>query len=439
MRITMVCIGSTGDVRPYIVLARELKARGHDIAICAFASFADTVQREGLRFMPINGDVKDFMAKLLNGSSGVQYLKQVKEAMVPYLGSFLTDLENACADADAIISTYFGEVVKSIAEVRHVPFIQTHFYPMDKNPETPIASAPGQRAGKAWNLASYQIGYFAISVVERYYLADWRQAHGMSPRKLESTPNYELNGHIIPVLYAMSPLVMPRPTSWGANIHMTGYWLDNRQSSDYQPEPELAAFLEKGPKPVYIGFGSMVSGDMDETLSIVLEAVKRSGVRAVLARGWGGGDVSAQGRDDVYMTGFVPHDWLFQQVCAVVHHGGAGTLAAGLLAGKPTLVIPFGGDQPFWANRVREMGVGPNPIPREKLTVARLTKALMKLTTTKKYSVAAREIGLRLRMENGAHIAADIIEHELRKWLREEGREPVLVRPDDNPQRKETL
>ncbi len=427
MRITMVCIGSTGDVRPYIVLGRELQARGHNVAVCAFAIFEETVTREGMRFRPISGDVKNFMANILNGSSGVQYLKQVKDVMLPYIGTFLKNIEDACADAEAIIATYFGEVIRSIAEVRHVPFIQTHYYPMDQNPEAPIASAPGQRAGKAWNLASYQLGYFIISVIERYYLADWREAHGMSPRRLESTPNYELNGHTIPVLYAMSPLVMPRPTKWGANIHMTGYWLDNSETADYQPDPALAAFLTDGPKPVYIGFGSMVSGDMDETLGIVMEAVQKSGVRAVLAKGWGGADLTS-GRSDVFLTDFVPHDWLFQQVSAVVHHGGAGTLAAGILAGKPTLVIPFGGDQPFWANRARELGIGPNPIPRERLTVSRLTKALVSLTTTKKYGVAARELGMRLRMENGAQIAADLIEHELRKWLREEGCEPILVR-----------
>ena len=428
MRITMVCIGSTGDVRPYIVFGRELKARGHEIAICAFSTFEEQVRQEGMDFKPISGDVKEFMSKILNGSSGVQYLKQVREVMLPYIDTFLKNIEDACADTDAIIATYFGEVIQSIAEVRHVPFIQTHYYPMDQNPEAPIASAPGQRVGKAWSMASYQIGYFAISAIERYYLSDWREAHGMSPRKLEATPNYELNGHIIPVLYAMSPLVMPRPTNWGANIHMTGYWLDNRQSEDYQPDPALADFLAAGPKPVYIGFGSMVSGDMDETLGIVMEAVERSGVRAVLARGWGGEDVLS-GRKDIFLADFVPHDWLFQQVSAVVHHGGAGTLAAGILAGKPTLVIPFGGDQPFWANRARELGIGPNPISRERLTASRLSKALVELTTTKKYSVAARELGLRLRMENGAQIAGDIIEHELRKWLREEGREPILVQP----------
>ena len=273
MRITMICIGSTGDVRPYIVLGRELKARGHEISICAFSDFEQSVLREGFRFKPVNGNVKQLMANLMNGSTGVGFLKQVRDSLMDCIDPFLEDIEAACVDAEAIIGTYFGQVFHSIAEVKRVPYIQTHYFPMDKNATTPITSAPGQHVGKAWNLASYQLGYFVISAMEKYYLSDWREKKGMKPRKLEASPSYEINGHTVPVLYAMSPLVMPRPAAWGENIHMTGYWLDNTYS-DFEPSPELAAFLDaEEEKPVYIGFGSMCSGDMDDTLQIVLDAV----------------------------------------------------------------------------------------------------------------------------------------------------------------------
>ena len=428
MRITMICIGSTGDVRPYIVLGRELKSRGHDVAICAFSDFESAVLKEGFRFKPVNGDVKRLMGNLMTGATGMGFLKQVRSALVDCIDPFLNDIENACDDAEVIIGNYFGQVFKSIAEVRQVPYIQTHYFPMDRNSTSAIASAPGQKAGKAWKLASYQIGHLVVSAMEKYYLSDWREKRGMAPRKWEASPNYELNGHTIPVLYAMSPLVMPRPATWGENIHMTGYWLSSAES-DFVPSAELTAFLEKGEKPVYIGFGSMVSEDMGETLEIVLEAIRQSGVRAVMSTGWGGVEIPES--ENICVADFVPHDWLFRHVSAVVHHGGAGTTAAGIQAGCPTLVIPFGGDQPIWAQRVQALGIGPKAIARDKLTVSRLSKALTELTTTKKYRVAARELGERLRMENGAVTAANIIEHELRKWMREEGREPVIVPVDD--------
>ena len=424
MRITMFAIGSTGDVRPYIVLGRELKARGHEITICAFADFEPTVQKEGMYFKPINGDVKALMANLMNGSTGVGFLKQVRDSLVDSIDPFLDDLEAACEGAEAIIGTYLGQVLQSLAEVRRIPYIQTHYFPMDKNSRTPITTAPGRHAGRAWNLASYELGYFIISVMEKYYLSDWREKHGMPPRKLEGAPKYELNGHTIPVLYAISPLVMPRPASWKENIHMTGFWRDDRDV-DYTPSPELAAFLAAGEKPIYVGFGSMVSGDMGETLGIVLDAVRESGVRAILSRGWGGKEIPSD--PNVFVADFVPHDWLFQHVAGVVHHGGAGTTAAGILACCPTLVIPFGGDQPFWAGRARELGIGPKPIPRDKLTVSKLSKAFTDLTTTGKYRVAAQELGERMRLEQGHIIAANIVERELREWLRLEGREPKIL------------
>ncbi|MDD3410159.1 MAG: glycosyltransferase [Eubacteriales bacterium] len=420
MRFTMICIGSTGDVNPYVLLGSKLKRRGHEVTLCAFSDFQELVEGAGLRFRPISGDAREFMRAIMKpGAKGVSFLKQVRGTLKKIMNPFLEDLWNGCEGAEAMVGTYFGGVFMSIAEARHVPFVQTHYFPMDSNDLTPISSAPGQRAGKAWNKASYKLGYLLINTLEVHYLSHWRAAHGMTPRRLDTKPNYVINGHHVPVVYAMSPLLMPRPTTWDENIHMTGFWLDEKRTSDYAPPPELEDFLAAGEPPVYIGFGSMTSGDMGGTLRIVLEAIRQSGVRAIISTGWG--EVAIPQEPNVYVAkGFVPHDWLFERVTAVVHHGGAGTTAMGLLAGKPTLVIPFGGDQPFWAMRVRMMGLGPKPISREKLTAAKLTRALKNLVTVKSYRVAAQEMSQRLKMENGVSCAADIIEREVTKWVADE-------------------
>lgn len=424
MRITMISVGSTGDVRPYVILGKELKRRGHDVSICAFSMFEQMVCREGLTFKPMRGDIRELMGYLMNGSTGVAFLKQARDGLVRLMDPLLEDMEAAVEDCEAIIGTYLGQIYYSLAEIKHVPYIQTQFFPMDCNKEAPMAAAPGQKVGKAWNVTTYRLGHLLVSMLEKYYLSEWREKHGMSPRKLLTSPKYELNGHIIPVLYAMSPLVMPRPAEWGENIHMTGFWL-GKGEVNYTPDPALEAFLKNGEKPIYVGFGSMVNAEMRETLDVVLEALRQSNTRAVLSTGWGG--VKIENTDDIFVADFVPHDWLFQHVAAVVHHGGAGTTAAGIQAGRPTLIVPFGGDQPFWGTRAEDLGIGPKPIPRDKLTVSRLSKAFTDLKETKKYAVAARELGERLQNEDGAHIAANIIEHELRKWLRLEGREPNIL------------
>jgi len=418
MRLTMIAIGSTGDVRPYILLGKELQSRGHDVKITAFEPFRNLAEKEGMRFHAISGDVTRMMASVMKpGVTGFTYLQHFEAAMKDVAPLLLRDLQQACQDAEGIICTFFGSTAYSIAEKNHIPCVQTQFFPMDYNSSAPIAAAPGQRLGKAWNKTTYKVGYLLISTLEKRYLTSWRKEQGMRVRKIRPRPDYSINGHTIPVLYAMSPLLFPRPANWNEHIHMTGFWTSQVKES-FTPSEELQQFLAKGSEPVYIGFGSMVSGDMGETLQMVLDAVEQAGVRAIMAKGWGGEDVKVKVPKQVYLADYIPHDWLFEHVSAVVHHGGAGTTAAGLRAGKPTLVIPFGGDQPFWGTRVHTLGCGPKPIKRDSLTVEKLAKALNELTSTPAYKVAAEELGSRLRQENGVAAAADVIEKEITEWLK---------------------
>ncbi len=415
MKITMIALGSTGDVRPYMLLGRELRRRGHDITIASFASFQAMVEDAGLRFQPLAGDVVAIMANLMKpGAKGVSYLWQVEKSIRDIAPAVLEDLTRACADADALLCTYFGSLYYSIAEKYRIPCIQTHYYPMDPNDITPISSAPGQKWGKTWNKASYRLGYMLIGVLEKRYLTQWRRDNGMTLRKIQTKPNYRVGGHTVPVIYAMSPLVFPRPKAWDEHIHLTGFWYDETPC-DWTPPQALADFMAAGEPPIYIGFGSMVSGNMNKTFTTVLRAVRAAKVRAVISMGWGG-SIGVHSSKRVYIADYVPHDWLFPRVSAVVHHGGAGTTAAGLRAGKPTLVVPFGGDQPFWGNRVYALGCGPKPIARDRLTVQRLTQGLVHLTTNRKYQVAAQELAERMRLEGGVIRAADLVEQEIARW-----------------------
>ena len=423
MRISMVAIGSTGDVRPYVLLGKELKKRGHEVTIVCFDMTEKMVTEAGLNFAPLAGSVKDiFMAVMTPGTNGFTFLPKFKNALLDDLPQFLHTLEEGCKDAEAIICTFFGSVVYSIAEKHNIPCIQTHYFLMDYNDMFPITTAPGLKMGKAWNKVSYKMGYALINTLEWHYLSDWRSEEGMKSKKISMSPDYYINGHKIPVLYAISPLLVPRAPEWDEHIHMTGFWTDP-EPCEYEPEPSLVRFLEEGERPVYIGFGSMVSSDMGQTLDIVLKAVAASGVRAIIGRGWGGGALDAAlSNPNVYVADYIPHDWLFSRVSAVVHHGGAGTTAAGVLACKPTLVVPFGGDQPFWGQRIYDLGIGPKPIKRENLTVEKLADALIKLTHTPRFNVAVSEIGERMKYENGTLLAADIVEREINDWIAEDKR-----------------
>ena len=420
MKITMIALGSTGDVRPYVLLGRELSARGHAITIATFEPFEGMIREAGLNFFKVSGDVVEMMSNLMRpGGNGVRYIASLEKTIRDVAPALLNDLTRSCEGADALICTFFGSMYYSIAEKYGIPCIQTHYFPMDNNREMPISSSPFQHLGKVWNSASYKIGYVLIGTLEKRYLTDWRRENGMAPRRVHTRPDYVSGGHRVPVIYAVSPLVMPRPKQWNEHIHMSGFWYDDTPC-DWQPPEDLEAFMAAGETPIYIGFGSMVSGNMNRLFAMVLRAVRAARVRAVISAGWGGESVRLKSNSQVYFADYVPHDWLFPRVKAVVHHGGAGTTASGLRAGKPTLVVPFGGDQPFWGTRVHALGCGPRPIRREALTVNKLTRGILDLVTRDSYRESAEALGATLRAEKGVRTAANIIEKEIAAW-REEG------------------
>ncbi len=196
-------------------------------------------------------------------------------------------------------------------------------------------------------------------------------------------------------------------------MRVTGYWFLEHPGG-WKPPRELVDFLESGSPPVYVGFGSMNKTDPEELTDIVLRALERTGRRGVLVTGWGGISNSAL-PDTVFAVDEVPHDWLFKRVEAAVHHGGAGTTAASLRAGIPTIVVPFFADQPFWGRRVAELGVGPEPIPRRSLTVGRLTNAIQRATADGDMKSKAAALGQRIRAENGTERAAEAFDLHVRK------------------------
>jgi UDP:flavonoid glycosyltransferase YjiC (YdhE family) len=205
--------------------------------------------------------------------------------------------------------------------------------------------------------------------------------------------------------------VVPRPVDWNENVHITGYWFpENRQ---WQPPDDLTSFINTGSPPVFIGFGSMPIKDLARTLEIILEALKQTGQRAVLHTGWGGlGNQSLP--DSVLRIEYASYDWLFPQMSMVIHHGGSGTTAFGLRSGIPSCAVPFVFDQFYWGERIAQLGVGPDPVPYNKLTVARLREAIQVGVSNPQIKQNAIELGQKIQRENGIGSALSIIEKIIR-------------------------
>lgn len=205
------------------------------------------------------------------------------------------------------------------------------------------------------------------------------------------------------LIWNRSPALIPKPNDWGRNIDISGfYFLD--LATSFTPDPDLDAFLKAGPPPIYIGFGSIVVDDPNAMTRMIFDAIHLAGCRALVSKGWGGLGADDVGLPDgVFMLGNVPHDWLFQHVSCVVHHGGAGTTAAGIKAGKPTFVVPFFGDQPFWGQMIARAKAGPEPVPYKQLTAEKLAEAI-KVCLQPDTLEQAGILGAKIREEKGTDV-----------------------------------
>lgn len=238
-----------------------------------------------------------------------------------------------------------------------------------------------------------------------------REELGLPPRSRLASEERLPDGRSIPILHAYSPAVVPIPPDWPPHVTATGYWFVGADPA-WQPPADLAAFLDAGPPPVYVGFGSMVTQDPASKIAVVVEALRLSGQRGVIAAGWAGLQ-AADLPDTIHLLDRAPHDWLFPRMSAVVHHGGAGTTAAGLRAGRPTIIAPFFGDQPFWGRRVQALGVGPPPLPQKRLTAEALAAAIRAVVSDDGIRARAAALGERIRAEDGVERAVEWIGSQL--------------------------
>ena len=234
---------------------------------------------------------------------------------------------------------------------------------------------------------------------------------GLEPLSIMWAPGM-LSRLRISYTYCWSPALIPKPKDWGPHIGIAGfYFLD--LAKDYNPPADLKEFLDAGPPPIYIGFGSIVIDDPNAMTKMIFDAVKKTGQRALVSKGWGGFGADEIGiPEGVFMLGNCPHDWLFQHVSCVVHHGGAGTTAAGIKAGRPTVVVPFFGDQPFWGSMVARAGAGPPPVPYKLLTADKLAESILEAIKPESLERAA-ELSSQIAHENGVVTGAEQFHKQL--------------------------
>jgi sterol 3beta-glucosyltransferase len=415
MRIAIIAMGTRGDVQPYLALGKGLKSAGHFVRLITHENFEKLVTSHGLEFCPVQGNVQEVMEspeirKLLEQGNFLAINKYAAKIVQDISIDWARDGIVACQGVDLIIAGVGGLYLAiSLAQKLKIPFLQAYIFPFTPTKTFPAILFPQSisKLGGTVNRLSHHL--FRQIMWQGFQTADRlarKQVLNLPPAPFWGSYNSPILRQY-PTLYGFSSSVIPQPADW-KNTYVTGYWFLD-EAADWTPPVALTKFLDSGAPPVYIGFGSMGNRKPEETADLVLAALARTGQRGILQSGWGG--LSRDNLPDtVFMLDSVPHSWLFPRVAAVVHHGGAGTTAAGLRAGVPSIVIPFFGDQLFWGQRVEKLGVGTAPIPRQQLTVERLAQAIHRAVTEPVMRQNAANLGVRIQTEDGIANAVEVID-----------------------------
>ncbi|KAI1760684.1 glycosyltransferase family 1 protein [Hypoxylon sp. FL1150] len=441
LNIVIMVIGSRGDVQPFLEIGKVLKQEyGHRVRIATHPAFREFVEKDsGLEFFSVGGDPSELMAFMVKNPGMIPTLETVKAgdigrrraAMAEMFEGFWRACINATDNekdinnikmmgerdpfvADAIIAN-----PPSFAHIHCSEALGVPLHLMFTFPYTPTQAFPHPLASiKKSNVDPGYTNFISYPLVE---MMVWQglgdlvnnfrtKTLGLDPVSTLWAPGATYRLHV-PFTYLWSPALVPKPDDWGEEIDVSGFvFLD--LASSFEPPKDLVKFLDSGDMPIYIGFGSIVVDDPDKFTEMIFEAVKQAGVRALVSKGWGGlghGNVP----DNIYLLDNTPHDWLFPKVRACVIHGGAGTTAIALKCGKPTMVVPFFGDQHFWGSMIGTAAAGPMPIPYKKLNAEKLADGI-KYCLTDEALDAAQKLAKSIELEgNGARNAVRAFHHNL--------------------------
>jgi UDP:flavonoid glycosyltransferase YjiC (YdhE family) len=408
--IGIVTNDTRGGVQPYVALACGLMSAGHTVRAVAPGDLAPLFATAGVPVTPLDGQMRD-VVRLLGGAVEGGALTTMRGAAREFrrriAGWRQTTLE-ALTGCDALLGGIGGATLGlDAARQLGVPFVEAQLQPVRARSAAypPVLLTNWALRMGRWSWPTlHRIADVVVATMVQGPPGSGRR-HG-APRARRRVP-----APTCPVLYGISPHVVPIASSPRRSRLATGYWFMPAAPDHAIPAP-LREFVARPGPVVSVGFGSMPSSAPHRDLEILHAVAARLGIRIVVLSGWSG-MAAATDEDRVFMAPEAPHDWLFPRMRANVHHGGAGTTAAALRAGRPSVVVPFTMDQPFWGSRVHALGVGPAPIPRRTLDEDALARALETALQDGAMRQRAADLGMAIAREDGVRAAVGVLERSL--------------------------
>jgi sterol 3beta-glucosyltransferase len=403
MRVLLVTVGSQGDVRPFVALASRLRSEGHDPVLAAPAIYHGLATAGDVAFVPLDLDMTE-VGRAVAGRHGLRHLFAFAKAMGQRAGKVLPGAAGSATahgPVDIVVHHPVLPIGQHLAEMLGVPAVVASLSPaLVPTREFPSPVWPcAIRLPAVLNRPSYRAARYLTGFWCRRQIDGWRRdTLGLGRSAGRHDP---LNDPLVNVLHSFSQHVVPQPTDWPATAHITGYWFTGKEPT-WTPPRRLASFLDAGDPPVYLGFGSMPIDSPAALAEAVTVAAQQTGARFIV--GSLNPELTRRLAGDgkrILLVRQVPHDWLFPQTAAVMHHGGAGTTGAAIAAGRPQAIWPFGIDQHFWAGRMTSLGVAVPAWPVRTLTGARLARAVAQATGDRRISDLAQDLAARVRAEDG--------------------------------------
>lgn len=425
MKITLITSGSRGDVEPYVALAEGLKDSGHMVTIATEARFESFVLGRGLKFFCIPGDTHaainspEGQAALNKKDNTASFLNHLTNASAAFVTETISQCLAACQDADHIICTQFSlHTAYFLSQELNIPYSMASVNPMvicQTDEFTNMMFPPAAEWLPPAMVRAYNS--FSHKTVTDLWWRSYKKLYAAAVKKvlgvtLSSTDPFRTAKPPL-TLFGYSPSVLPKPKNWDSHQHVCGYWFLKPDNS-WKPSPGLEAFIEEGPKPIYIGFGSMNNSMLKkgEVEKLLTDTIRQTKQRAVILKQGLNFDKSRL-EESICATEPVPFEYLFQKMNLLVHHGGAGTTALGLKAGVPAVLTPLIVDQRFWSWRVEKLNVSPAPIHWHSLTKDKLVTAINAWVDNKPAKDRAIELGKRIAAENGVENAVRIFNNSI--------------------------
>ncbi len=415
MRITISSHGTRGDVQPYLALAVGLQQAGHQVTLATSYNYTDWIEAYGVRTHPTRFSLQEHMKRpevqaVLKSRNFVKQLRIFRQ-MMRQGAEAMDEVWAAVQEADFAIQSPASSGALEAAQIHGLPAALAYPVPFAPTGEFPsfFIGRPRFSPGAGYNRLTHALMHRMLwSSMSGPMTNTLRKKLGLPTFRSFAQQAADARRSGTPSLYGFSAHVLPKPADWDALQHVTGYWF-LEEPPDWQPDPKLLQFVESGPPPIYIGYGSINLGDPQDKTGRILRALELSGQRGVVLTGWGGlTRISAP--PDIFFVEAVPHTWLFPRMAAVIHHGGAGTTGVGLRSGVPNIITPAGADQFAWAQRVVQLGVGPPASDMKSLSPEKLAQAINRAVHDPALRARAAALGERIRLENGIAQAVEVIE-----------------------------